>query len=349
VDWTEFGFNGAHRNFNPLETVLSTTSVLNLSSPWTKTTIFSNDGSSPSDANGDVFQECSGALCAYSQVTGALVWRSPQTQDLGTPAIGDGVVIESEGYCYISGAECQYIHAYNQSTGAAVWSRKIPASSDQAPVLVGSTLYVATDTEFYALAASTGKVLWSLAGSFWTSPAYVSGYLVMGSYEGLEAVSPTSHKLLWNVTTPTSVSYPPLIGAGGVVYTDGTGKAGVTAFNITNGAVLWSNSQWVTGPMAIDQTTLLVPTEGGLVADQTSNGQVAWTAPVAAQVTGSPVAANGVVYYATGTTMIAANLADGTTLWNDSTLASPVQGTPIVVNGRLYAATADGALHAWVP
>jgi outer membrane protein assembly factor BamB len=276
--------------------------------------------------------------------------------DAGSPAVGSGVVVVPEGYCYTAGGLCQHLRGLNQWTGATLWTKTIPASSDLAPILAGSTVYYSTDTAMTAISVTTGKTIWSASaihGAYAASPAFQSGELVAPADSGgaLVALSSGNGKVLWADTSNAfAVTYTPLIAAGSVFGGgEAPGFSGFGAWNAASGAPIWSDTNVdPTTPPTYDSANgiVYVGTDGGLVAFNATNGTPLWTADSGQSITGSPSVANGVVYYGAGTTMLAADAGSGATLWSQST-TSTVKNSPMIVNGRLFFTTDDGALHAY--
>jgi hypothetical protein len=63
----------------------------------------------------------------------------------------------------------------------------------------------------------------------------------------------------------------------------------------------------------------------------------------------SPIVANGILYWATGSRMRAFNPRTGALLWSDATFGGVHWESPIVIQGRLYATDESGKLWAWEP
>jgi hypothetical protein len=349
VNWPQFGFGIAHTNADPLENVVSPSNVSALTSKWSAAGTGDIGHSSPVDADGMVFQTCNFSMCAYKQGSGARVWKTVKRTVDGVAAVAANIVVTTEPTCGVTGRQCQYLRAFSESTGAPIWVRTIPPSDDFTPLIAGTTLYVSTRKALYALRLSTGATIWSKSGTFTTAPAAAAGIIVLGTGNGVEAYNASTGSVLWNVSSPTWVGYPPLI-AQGLVITSGTAPAitGVSAFDLASGTMSWSADYAVDGPLAYDGTSLFVPTNGGgLVSAVPATGVLQWWTPSVPVVTASPAVANGVVYFGTDTTITAASASTGAILWTSPTLTAQTVGTVIETNGRLYAATHDGALHAW--
>jgi outer membrane protein assembly factor BamB len=356
ANWLQDRFGASRWGENPLENVVSAGSVSGLVLNWQTTGSGFIDHSSPSESDAVVFEVCKFAVCAYSQSTGTRIWRSAQTSgDAGSPAIGGGVVVITESSCFVSGGLCQHIRGLSQKTGAALWTKLIPESVDESPLLVGTTMYYDAGSAMHAIAVATGKPIWSATsthGTYATAPAYGSGELVAPTDSGatMVALNPANGHVLWAVPSSAfAVTLPPLVAAG-TVFAGGVAPSfsGFGAWNATTGASIWSTTSVdPTTPPAYDGAGIVyVGTDNGLVAFDATNGTVMWTADSGQSITASPTVANGVVYYGAGTTIVGANAATGATLWSQTT-TSAVKNSPMVVNGRLFFTTDDGALHAY--
>jgi outer membrane protein assembly factor BamB len=303
-----------------------------------------------------VFQVCEFAVCAYSQSTGKRIWRSAQTGgETGSPAIGHGVVVIPEALCYLSSGRCQRIRGLSEKTGATLWTKLIPASGDETPLLVGTTVYYDVGTIMHAIAVATGKRIWTANlgyATYYTAPAYGNGELVAIAYGGsnVVALNPANGHVLWTaVNTSFAISFSPLVAAGRV-FAGGVAPSfsGFGAWNADTGAPIWSTTSIdpITPPAYGGKGIVYVGTDDGLVAFNAANGTVMWTADSGQSITATPILANGVVYYGTDTGIVAANAATGHTLWSRTTTTT-VENTPMIVNGRLFFTTRNGVLHAY--
>jgi alcohol dehydrogenase (cytochrome c) len=139
------------------------------------------------------FEDPDSTVFALKLSNGALIWR--HAYHSVTPSGGpNGVAL---GYGLLFGETARSVFALDPRTGRQVWTRKLAARSnegiDMAPQLAGGRLLISTipgsSTSFYtggaygivyALAAKTGKVLWSFStvrggGKLWGDPKRNSG------------------------------------------------------------------------------------------------------------------------------------------------------------------------------
>ena len=101
-DWIQYRFDAAHHGVNPNETILSPTTVANLTVKW-RTSISGGGLASASVANGLIYvvrnsgDEPGGKLYALDRNTGQELWNFPPDALNGdfadtTPAVVNGIV-----------------------------------------------------------------------------------------------------------------------------------------------------------------------------------------------------------------------------------------------------------------
>jgi outer membrane protein assembly factor BamB len=178
--WTEFGFGGAHLNWNPYENTLNSDNVPFLGPIWqvpTNTGI----GSSPAVVGGHVIVATAGGqgVEALKASTGAVVWSVlPSVVFKSSPAVVNGVV-------YIGAANANVMYALKAATGATIWSTPTTGTfSGNGAIVAGGVVYAGGgDNNIYAFQASTGQILWKHAtgGYITSSPAVVNGVVYIGS------------------------------------------------------------------------------------------------------------------------------------------------------------------------
>lgn len=213
---------------------------------------------------------------------------------LWTHAVGAGVVaqpIEVNGVLYF-GSEDGYENAVSASTGAPIWRTYIGQTSGSptgcastygvsstATYLAGDLYVGGGDTDWYALSATTGQVLWKVfvgnnsqgpgGGNYnWASPLVVGGYAYVGVasecdkplvFGGLLKVSLKTHNIVgrFNTTPPgtigASIWSSPAYDAGSnsVFVTTGNGLANdslAEAILQLNATTLRLESSWTVTP-----------------------------------------------------------------------------------------------------
>jgi eukaryotic-like serine/threonine-protein kinase len=102
--------------------------------------------------------------------------------------------------------------------------------------VANGVVYVGSDTNLYALNATTGAKLWSYtpAGGVISSPAVANGVVYVGSFDKLNknvyALNAKTGAKLWSYTTGGYVESSPAV-SNGVVYI-GSGGGKVYAFGL---------------------------------------------------------------------------------------------------------------------
>jgi uncharacterized protein YjbI with pentapeptide repeats/outer membrane protein assembly factor BamB len=260
------------------------------------------DYTSPAVSN-DIAYITAGTLVFAIGPGGQEVWSTQGQLDEFTsaPTIADGVV-------YVSGPDATA--AFNAVTGAVIWTAEPDANCGQAAV-AADTVYLTCEGSLQALDAATGQTLWSYStGQEGLNPPAVSGSTVYVSIGDagtgtLDAISTTTHQLVWQHTADASFNSPAI--AGGTVYLT-TSAGQITALAAATGAQMWSKA----------------PGSGVNLAQ--------------------PAVANGIVYTeAYPHTEYAISSQTGKTLWtyNNSSL---VDGSAVVVNNQLYLDTSSGGI-----
>jgi outer membrane protein assembly factor BamB len=366
VDWPQFKLSPGLTGYNRFETVLGTANVGQLAVRWQMLVagpIQTDVGNSPVVAGGAVYvANMGGSTCFPGCASdtsflyklrasdGDVEWRDSLGTDqvFSTAAVGDGVV-------YVGAQNA--IHAFATGDGAPVWTTGLGGQPSPALTLSRRVVYGgASDGKVYALSASDGKILWSTAtGGSISSPVAAAGSQVYArSDDGyFYAFNATTGAIAWKIAQ--SADHGGATALGGRVYMVNGGL--LQARHASNGALIWSVEQ-------VGSDVHSTPTVGaGIVvlgavnsplvsAYDESSGRLLWAFEAdgnGAEVLGSPVLANGVVYFITDDgTLHTLNAVTGAQLhsWTPSSSPSAATTTPAVVEGRVYVATADGYVVA---
>lgn len=195
-------------------------------------------------------------------------------------------------------------------------------------------------------------------------PAIGSGKILAADRDGLvEARSPTTGDLIWEIETDIELSAGPGLGDGTVIL--GSSDAKVIALNIETGAVLWTtlvSSEVLSVPVVANNIVLVRTTDGAVTALDEKTGGKRWSydhdvPALSLRGTGSPliVEDNVIGGYDNGK-LIALRLLDGKYVWETS-IAIPkgrseverlvdLDVDPIVVNGVIYVASYQSGMAA---
>jgi outer membrane protein assembly factor BamB len=366
VDWPQFKSSPGLTGYNKFEKVLGAANVGQLAVRWQTLVagpIQTDVGNSPVVAAGAVYIANMGGATCYpgceadtsflyklAASDGHVQWRAPLGSDqvISTAAVGDGLV-------YVGAQNA--IHAFATGDGAPVWTTSLGGEPSPALTLSRRVVYGgASDGKVYALSASDGKILWSTAtGGSISSPVAAAGSHVYARSEDgfLYAFDAVTGAIAWKIEQ--SVDHGGATAVGGRLYMVNGGL--LQARQASNGSLIWSVEQ-------VGSDVHSTPTVGaGIVvlgavnsplvsAYDESSGRLLWAFEAdenGAEVLGSPVLANGVVYFITDDgTLHTLNAATGVQLhsWTPSSSPSASTTTPAVVDGRVYLATADGHVVA---
>lgn len=230
------------------------------------------------------------------------------------------------------------------------------------PVARGDYLYVGGKGRFYALNASSGKILWNVSMTDWIcgSPAVSGGLVYVGS-DKLYSFDARNGSLVWSYmessTSDAFIYCSPTIAYGNVYV---TGGYAVSALREDTGELVWSYRAgdvfYVNSPAVSYGVVYVGSFDYNVYALDAFNGSVIWKSPTPGFLDCSPSINDGIVYVAghfggnsgvNGPGMLyALNASDGTQLWN-RTFGRPVfGGTPAVVSGVVYVGNADGNFYA---
>jgi hypothetical protein len=321
TNWSQFHFDPAHSGSNPFENLIFPSNVSLLVHRWTGQMTGQSFGLGPVQVNGIVYDGWSDGLYAFReagcdpQSVCQPLWKAPTSSPIYThPAVAGATVF--------AGAGDGRLHAFDASTGAALWDAAVSAGPvPSSPSVAGGTLYVGSDdNQLYAFATNgcgqpTCSPLWTglTGGVIRGSPAIAGGTVFATSLDGnLSAFSAAGCGQsvcapLWSGATGDAIGSSPSV-AGGVAYvTSMDGK--LYAFDAAGCgqatcAPLWTGDTGIpfigTSP-AVGTGSVYVGTDFGLFVfpsagcgEQTCSPL--WTAPTSGPITYSPAAANGVLY-----------------------------------------------------
>jgi outer membrane protein assembly factor BamB len=188
---------------------------------------------------------------------------------------------------------------------ASAWSVDVGGSPSYALIVGGQvfvTVAVNGNSQLVALNGATGAIAWgpvAFAGD--VNAAYDSGrvFVVAGSPQTqiISALDAVTGNSLWSATVPGGWFPEPPVAADGIVYTTNAGV--VTAFDETNGAILWQGDIGGTdGIVAVTNDGLYGASPCTAVELQPSVGTQLWYNNSGCEGGGgaTPVAANGLVY-----------------------------------------------------
>jgi eukaryotic-like serine/threonine-protein kinase len=236
----------------------------------------------------------------------------------------------------------QIIQKWAFPTGNAVQS---------SPTVVNGVVYVgSTDSQVYALDASTGQKIWTFAtgASVYSSPTVLNGVLSIGSGDSkVYALDASTGQKLWVFPTGSAVQSSPTV-VNGVLYVGSTDSK-VYALDASTGQKLWvfpTDASVYSSPTVVNGVVYVGSTDSKVYALDASTGQKIWTFATGASVYSSPTVVNGVLYVGSKDSKVyALDASTGQKIWVFP-IGNWVISSPTVVNGVLYVGSNDGKVYA---
>ncbi|MCF8568040.1 PQQ-like beta-propeller repeat protein [Alicyclobacillus tolerans] len=236
--------------------------------------------------------DSNGSIYAYNALTGQQAWEFPQN------TFYNGILAGSPNVVLMT-LENNGIQALSTADGQPVWSKQIPTPVDMK--IVGQNAYVITGNTLYVYNAKTGQQLWThVFSDTLTHVNADSQQVIVGASDGkvyvlnldgtpVYAAGLSSSK----VTGLTPFNGNWLITEGSQVFAVGP-----------SGTLLWkydAGSSMAGGNVAVDEgsnTAFVLNGRPQAVALDLTTGTVKYSQNLAFAAFSAPVAANGVVYYA---------------------------------------------------
>ncbi len=344
-DWTMFGYNAQHTNFNQNETLINTTNVSQLVPKWTIQT-YSYLQAVPIVSNGIVYVSSAPYLTAYGLNSGTQIWsvKVGFMASYATPLVANGMV-------YI--ASLGTFTAYSASTGAVVWTDMLRIANSYAePVMANGLIYESWDSGILeAFNPTNGAIVWSTnTGTvLYNSPAVANGLVYISVGYSVVAYNASTGKKVWSFPVQEYITSA-VTAANGVVYfgasSGGSGDRSIYALNALTGKKIWYVPNGGVRGLSISfaiANGVLYSYQGDVAAFNSKTGKHLWTASIG--ITVSPPSqgialANGVVYAGSyddnrHSKLYAFNANTGALLW--SYVVDQYQTlVPVVSNGVVY-------------
>lgn len=347
--WPKFHYDLASTGFNPRETILSPSTVGDLSVKWAYGT-GAAIGATPAIVAGVVYSaDLDGTVFAVDAATGAEVWR----QRTGTFPTDLTV---AKGRVVLGTVSDASIHAFEALTGVQSWSYPT-LGLPGAPLVVGDTVYIATTQgQLYALALSNGSLRWQvgIGGTVDNGIAASGHYLFVGDSVGcsLRAVDARNGAVKWSTCVGDQIPGTPTV-SGGRVFV-GARDGLIHALDARTGAELWTadvGGENFSSASAAYGLIYIGGLDGKVYAfqqDCVAPCSPVWTYQTGDQIVhASAAVANGVVYIGSlDATIYALDALTGAKLWSYLT-GDKIRGAPAVLDGGLYIGSFDHNLYAF--
>ena len=232
-----------------------------------------------------------------------------------------------------------------------LWSYETGDSVLSSPAVSGGVVYVGSDSDVYALDASTGDLIWSYeTGDYvFSSPAVSGGVVYVGSTDNrVYALDASTGDLIWSYETGDEVWSSPEV-SGGVVYV-GSRDNRVYALDASTGDLIWSyeTGGWVHSSPTVSGDVVYVGSgDGRLYALDASTGDLIWSYETGGWVNSSPAVFGGVVYVGSNDNRVyALDASTGDLIWSYETGDDGVYSSPAVSGGVVYVGSRDNRVYA---
>jgi len=242
------------------------------------------------------------------------------------------------------------------SDNSLLWvSDDIGAAESSSVAVADSQVFVYANDNVTCLNESTGAVVWTSpaldASSWdsWSSPAYHSGNVFIGSGTKIYSLDATDGSIDWSYDIPSGkeVTNGSVTVADSKVFVGDWEGASYYCLNEADGSHAWTFSVtgYAQGTPAYDNgmvylTSWVYGGNGHIYCVNADSGSQVWHQTTSLPVAGSATIADSVVYFATynfgGTGNLSAlNAADGTTIWESVAIQS-TDATPAIADGKVY-------------
>ncbi len=266
-----------------------------------------------------------------------------------TPAVVNGKVV--------FGSDGSEVRAVFLASGRLVWVFSSNGLVRASPVVSNGRVYVGSlNGSFYALNESTGELIWEFAAgkAIRGAATVANGTVYFGSDdEYVYAFNESNGHFLWKHFADGAVSSSPLYAFGRVFFS--AKERGITAL-FSNGTKNWTYSpvksyaaKGVHSQAAVSENGKFVSffgDDGGAHFLWAENGSVAWNRNFSKSLVGTPVNANGSVFFATEDgEFFAMNFSNRSSKWIRD-LGKPLVSGAVFANDTLFLASKDGTLFS---
>lgn len=250
-------------------------------------------------------------------------------------------------------------YALDAETGRVLWryptDQPLDAQFRTTPAVADGVVYVgATDSNLYALSATSGRHLWSFRaqGAILSPPTVVDGVVYFGSSDGrVYALNAKTGEPLWRggFRTMDAVNGAVTV-ADDMVYFISSDQT-LYAASASTGLLLWKlrmpGTLYAMTPILADRN-VYVAASNVLYALQSRSGQRLWARTLTDDIITEPVAGSGMVIVITRDGRVYAFDNMGKMLWNtkEPVVTETVLAPPTLAGKVLIIGTARGAIYA---
>ncbi len=239
------------------------------------------------------------------------------------------------------------------------------------PVIEQGTVYFPSKNRVYAVDAASGELRWKVPEAdsndvsipnITCTPAVGAGFVYVGDASGhLTAYSVADGAQGWSFATGGGIRSAPVLVGDSLYF--GSDDNYVYCLNARTGDLKWKSNEGpkkdlqlsdnaVGSPVVYSGVVYINSSDMKLYALDASNGRVLWSQRMAAPTLGiSPVAYNGRIYMAAGSTIYQFRLRGGSfRAWSlQDQLENDIATTPIITDNGWYFADNNGYFYAFTP
>jgi outer membrane protein assembly factor BamB len=332
----------------------------------------------PVVAGGAVFTMDSDALVQATSVQGAVLWRADLVApfDRGGNVSGGG--LSTDGTRVYAATGYGELVALDARSGAVIWRQRLDSPVTGAPTVDGNAVYVVgRDGSGWAVAADTGRVLWTLpnvasaTGVLGSAGPAVTDRAVLFPFAsgGLTAALKVSGTRVWDAPVTgqrvgrayaglTDITGDPVV-VDGVLYA-GTAAGRTVAMRAASGERIWTVTEGAMNPpLVTGGSVFVVNDEARLVRLDAATGEVIWAIEMpywdkdrakrrkAITAHFGPVLAGGRLLVAGGDGQLRVfDPADGSML-GGLEIPGGAASAPALAGGMVFVLGANGQLHAF--
>lgn len=342
--------------------------TLPLSLAWKYTATYdTNNPASPTVSGDTVYFACGERVYALDIESGAMKWKFPQDQPLGTrirttPAISDDMLY--------FGAEDGKLYALNTDTGKGTWLFDTRTTVGSTPTIADGIVYFgASDGRVYAIDTRTGAEVPSWRGGFQTqdeiasAPVVANGIVyVLSLDQVLHAIGAATGKERFSVRlSGTVLRQAPAVSGDYVLAASG---ATLHCFMSRNLVRRWAqilNTDIAVAPVVAGESVYVVTSDSHVVAFDTRTGKLKWrNAPkLNYDVLAAPTVVGDIIFVGTVQGGVyAIDAVSGAVKWvyqtqpstsNEDAIArwTNIAASPVAAQGKLFVLSDDGSLAAF--
>jgi outer membrane protein assembly factor BamB len=300
--------------------------------------------SSPTVALDTIYVGTDAALVAIGLKDGRERWRAPVPDGIGesTAAVGGNRVFV--------GSLGGRVHAFDATSGRALWTFETGSEIKSSPVIVGDTLLIGSyDTHLYGLSAADGTLRWKVQTDNYVhgTPAVRDGIAYFGGCdEILRGVRVSDGREVSTIEIGSFIGASLALSGSRAYF--GTFDSEVLGVDLTTGVVAWryrhpdQEFPFYSSAAVADGVVVLGGRDKMVHGIDAASGKGLWTYTTRARVESSPAIAAGRVYIgSTDGRFYVLDLKTGKEIWQFNA-GSPVASSPAIVDGCVIFSSDDG-------